>query len=150
MIIFPLFQFPDYDDDSGVYIGPGHAFDDDEDLEYLSKDDLDDEEAVLPPPPAQSTLVVEPVSGIYFGFDDVIGDFNDIKLDDKFEDAVIDETSVCDEERTKLDFDWKNPIFKSKRSGKYKVLTESRSEGNVLSRLLKKALGGKVDNSSSQ
>ena len=148
--MFSFFQFPDYDDDSGVYIGPGHAFDDDEDLEYLNKDDPEDQEAILQPSPLPSSMVVEPLSGIYYGFDDVLGVLKNTKLDDKFEEAVIDDNSVYVGEKPKTDFDWKNPLFKSKRSGKYKVLTENKSEGNVLSRLLKKALGGTSENSSSQ
>ena len=67
-----LSQVPDYDDESGVYLGPGRSFDD-EDLEYLNNKDVEEQKSLqrdhnLEPP--ASPLIVDSVSGIYLGFED--------------------------------------------------------------------------------
>ena len=66
-----LSQVPDYDDESGVYLGPGRSFDD-EDLEYLNNKDVEEQKSlqrVGDVAPA-SPLIVDLVSGIYLGFED--------------------------------------------------------------------------------
>ena len=59
-------QVPDYDDESGVYLGPGRTFDD-EDLEYLNKDDKELQKSVqkFKDEAPASPLIVDLVSGIY-------------------------------------------------------------------------------------
>ena len=51
-----FYQGIDYDDDSGAYLGPGHNFDD-EDLEYLNKDDFEDQLRLLHPTDPASQLI---------------------------------------------------------------------------------------------
>ena len=69
-----IYHVIDYDDESGVYLGPGRAFDD-EDLEYLKKDYIEDELTHADPsPPTPPPLVVDSVSGIYLGFDEALTD----------------------------------------------------------------------------
>jgi hypothetical protein len=65
---FDLFQY--YHEESGVYIGPARTFDDD-DLEYLNKDDTEDINDYLQkikPSPPISSLSIDSLSGIYLGF----------------------------------------------------------------------------------
>ena len=52
-----------------MYIGPAHTFDD-EDLEYLMKDDTEDikESLQMKPSPPISSLSIDSLSGIYLGF----------------------------------------------------------------------------------
>ena len=53
-----------------MYIGPAHTFDDD-DLEYLNKDDTEDINESLQkikPSPPISSLSIDSLSGIYLGF----------------------------------------------------------------------------------
>ena len=62
-------QVPDYDDESGVYLGPGRNFDD-EDLEYLNKDVEEQINLQKSEDTPSSPLIVDSVSGIYLGFED--------------------------------------------------------------------------------
>ena len=64
-----LQKVPDYDDESGVYLGPGRNFDD-EDLEYLNKDVEEQHNTAEKEESPPSPLIVDSVSGIYLGFDD--------------------------------------------------------------------------------
>ena len=53
-----------------MYIGPAHTFDDD-DLEYLNKDDtedINDSLQKIKPSPPISSLSIDSLSGIYLGF----------------------------------------------------------------------------------
>ena len=67
----PVFLLQYYHEESGVYIGPAHAFDD-VDLDYLNNEEEHNDEAealvkVKPSPPI-SSLSLDSLSGIYLGF----------------------------------------------------------------------------------
>ena len=122
------FQGPcDYDNESGVYLGPGRTFDD-EDLEYLSKD-VDEEdkrsqvESFFRPP---SPLVVDEASGIYIGFqeDEVIEVHENGKDEDKEEIKIFEKVESESTSKTKSRSRWSLPFFKS---SKYRVQGENQS-----------------------
>ena len=114
-------QVPDYDDKSGVYLGPGRTFDD-EDLEYLNKD-VEEQTSVqkskdeAPPSP----LIVDSVSGIYLGFEDKEEDSETEDGDEKAgtEDSDQEDVSLDTVKRSRM-----FGLFKRKQS-KYKVSTEA-------------------------
>ena len=90
-----LSQVPDYDDESGVYLGPGRSFDD-EDLEYLNNKDVEEQKSLqrvgddAPPSP----LIVDSVSGIYLGFEDK--EEEDSETEDADEKAGSEDTNPED------------------------------------------------------
>ena len=90
-----LSQVPDYDDESGVYLGPGRSFDD-EDLEYLNNKDVEEQKSLqrvgddAPPSP----LIVDSVSGIYLGFEDK--EEEDSETEDADEKAGSEDTDPDD------------------------------------------------------
>ena len=117
-----LQKVPDYDDESGVYLGPGRNFDD-EDLEYLNKDVEEQHYTAEKEESPPSPLIVDSVSGIYLGFDDKeeseedeapetaeTGD--DLSTSSETEEAAKDTSNT-----SKLS--WK--LFKVKQSSNYKV-----------------------------
>ena len=113
-------QVPDYDDESGVYLGPGRTFDD-EDLEYLNKDDEELQKSVqkakdeAPPSP----LIVDSVSGIYLGFEDKEEDSETEDADEKAGSDDTDPEDVSLEVKRSKMFG----LFKMKKS-KYKVSSD--------------------------
>ena len=119
-----LSQVPDYDDESGVYLGPGRSFDD-EDLEYLNNKDVEEQKSlqrVGDVAPA-SPLIVDLVSGIYLGFEDK--EEEDSETEDADEKAGSEDT---DPEDVSLGTDVKISskmfgFFKRKQS-KYEVNSE--------------------------
>ena len=127
---------PDYDDESGVYLGPGRAFDD-EDLDYLNKD-VDDQaeekkkqKKKMSPP--SSPLKVDSVSGIYLGFDEPAeDDEDDEKTVKNDEDDTSDDSSeaaaaaASNAHTTSIDQLWKR--FRVKQSSKYKVNDEEAGD----------------------
>ena len=124
-----MFQY--YHEESGVYIGPAHAFDD-ADLEYLNNEENDEHneaEALVKvkPSPPISSLSLDSLSGIYLGFaekvkrdedQDETRDLNDINVT-----IVADETEEVHEEDTTK----KNIFLKAKRL-KEKMSNPSSSE----------------------
>ena len=155
-----LFQVFDYDDESGVYLGPGHAFDD-EDLEYLNKDEAEDDnkqEKIKTTSPT-SPLLVDSASGIYLGFDesssdeDAKSDEIDTKTEHVNQNATDEEKMRDNEEAAKekpktVENCGKRSslprplsmrtLLLSKQSSKYKVTQDEEKDGNICFRFLRK------------
>ena len=114
-------------------------------MEYLNKDDLEDQLRLLHPTPPASPLIVDSVSGIYLGFDEV----TEYDEDTKKENTVVSTSNVSKYENegqqprnhTKPETRLRNPLFRSRQSSKYKVSSQSKSEGNICFRLLRKVWG---------
>ena len=111
-------QVPDYDHESGVYLGPARTFDD-EVLEYLSKEDeqkILEQQEELPASP----LIVDSKSGIYLGFEE-----NQTAEDSDDNDSTEDDsTEGCDTKKQSNSRPSWN-LFKIKQSSKYEVNTET-------------------------
>ena len=149
----------DYDDESGVYLGPGHAFDD-EDLEYLNKDDAeDDKQDKIKATCPTSPLLVDSASGIYLGFDesltdveeqsDEIGDnTNHPNQNATDEEKMRDNDEATKEQPKSAESSGKRSslprplsmrtLLLSKQSSKYKVTEDQEKDGNVCFRFLRK------------
>ena len=112
---------------------------DDEDLEYLKKDDTEDHQSHADPsPPTPPPLLVDFVSGIYLGFDGAGTDEEEI---DDEKGNVAQRT--CDiqnklERVTKPVSMRRMALFRSKQSSKYKVSAEEKSEENIFFRFMRK------------
>ena len=131
-----IYQVIDYDDESGVYLGPGRAFDD-EDLEYLNKNDTEDAQTHADPsPPTPPPLVVDFVSGIYLGFDDTLTDEDDDERGNVSQRTSDNQNKF--ESVTKPVSMRRLALFRSKQSSKYKVIGEANSEGNICFRFIRK------------
>ena len=128
-----------------MYIGPAHTFDDD-DLEYLSKDDVDDRadslEKIKPSPPI-SSLSIDSLSGIYLGFaekvkqeeqEDETRDINDIDV------TIMPEDTIAVKHKTPK----KGRLFskakkkKDKESKAAKEVTEDVTKGKNCFKLFRK------------
>ena len=128
-----------------MYIGPAHTFDDD-DLEYLSKDDVDDHDDSLDkikPSPPISSLSIDSLSGIYLGFaekvkqeeqGDETRDINDIDVTIMTEDT----NAVKHKTPKKGRFFSKVKKMKEKESKATKEVTEDVAKGNVCFKLFRK------------
>ena len=141
----------DYDDESGVYLGPGHAFDD-EDLEYLNDDDVEDLDNELHHTPLTPPLVVDLASGIYLGFDEELTkEEKNIDACDDVEAKLIEGQKKEDasiEGDNNLENQQKDPnisrtlsmrtLLLSKQSSKYKVTSGTEKEENMCFRFLRK------------
>ena len=117
-----LQKVPDYDDESGVYLGPGRNFDD-EDLEYLNKDVEDQHHSTEKEESPPSPLIVDSVSGIYLGFEDK-DDSEEEEAPETAETGDNLSTSSETEEAAKdtastSKLSWR--LFKVKQSSNYKV-----------------------------
>ena len=116
-------QVPDYDDESGVYLGPGRNFDD-EDLEYLNKDVEEQINLQKSEDTPSSALIVDSVSGIYLGFEDK----EESETEEEDPEAGVEET---DSEDVSLDTVKRSKLFslfKTKQT-KYKVSSDPDMEG---------------------
>ena len=119
-----LSQVPDYDDESGVYLGPGRSFDD-EDLEYLNNKDVEEQKSLqrvgddAPPSP----LIVDSVSGIYLGFEDK--EEEDSETEDADEKAGSEDTDPDDVSLgTDVKISSKMFGFFKRKQSKYEVNSE--------------------------
>ena len=141
----------DYDDESGVYLGPGHAFDD-EDLDYLNNDVVEVQETRLH---QAIPLVVDSASGIYLGFDEALTDDEEVNDEDGKTRNIKDHLKEGDvhikpatEDLETLENPQKTPsiarplsmrtLLLSKQSSKYKVTGGTEKEGNICFRFLRK------------
>ena len=128
-------QAPDYDDESGVYLGPGRAFDD-EVLEYLSKSVEEQMNLLEKDESPPSPLLVDSVSGIYLGFDDPIKDEEDDEEDDEAEDNELKTDEILDQGNNQSKTVW--DFFRIKQSSKYKVNSDGEVSGNNCFRFIRK------------
>ena len=144
MFTWCLFQSLDYDDSSGVYLGPRRNFDD-EDLDYLTKDDdeIDENEAEVTSLPPASPLMVDSVSGIYLGFDctEANAEKEEAAASDTSEtaDTVSEETKK--DEVIKINEHWKASVFSLKTGSKYKIISDNEKPKNVCFRFIRKVWG---------
>ena len=125
-------QVPDYDDESGVYLGPGRNFDD-EDLEYLNKDVEEQINLQKSEDTPSSPLIVDSVSGIYLGFEDK----EESETEEEDPEAGVEET---DSEDVSLDTVKRSKLFslfKTKQT-KYKVSSDPDMEGGHCFRFIGK------------
>ena len=146
-----MFQVVDYDDESGVYLGPGHVFDD-EDLEYLNDDDVEDLDKKLHETPLTPPLVVDLASGIYLGFDEELTEEKKIIDGCDDDEAKLIEGQKKEDESTEGENNLENQekapniarplsmrtLLLSKQSSKYKVTSGTEKEGNICFRFLRK------------
>ena len=101
-----------------MYLGPDTKFDD-EDLEYLNKDDEDQHNTTEKEESPPSPLIVDLISGIYLGFDnkDEIEEQETLETSDNL--TTSSETEAAKDTASDSKLSWK--LFKVKQSSNYKV-----------------------------
>ena len=101
-------------------------------MEYLNKDDIEDEQTHSDPsPPTPPPLVVDFVSGIYLGFDGAVTDEEEIDDEKGNVAQSTSDNQNKSESVTKPVSIGRLALFRSKQRSKYKVTGGAKSEENI-------------------